>query len=296
MNDSFSYYHPAVNFYYFLFVIFCSMFFMHPAFLAANFIVSFVYSIVINGKKALKFNFFYCISLFLITSLINPLFNRRGANILFYAFGNPVTMQSVIYGIFTAMIFVSVIWWFSSYNVIMTSDKFVYLFGRLMPSISLVITMVLRLIPRYKTQIKAITSAQKCVGMDLSSGSFIQRAKNGTKIISVLTSWAMENSIDTADSMKARGYDAATGRTFFSNYRLTKRDIRTLSLMAMLSIIIISGQIFGAGQISFFPEIVISNLNFYSAAVYLSYFLFCMLPLIIDAGEGLSWKFSISKF
>lgn len=51
----------------------------------------------------------------------------------------------------------------------------------------------------------------------------IKRAKHGIKIMSILVTWALENAIDTADSMKDRGY-GLPGRTAFSIYRFDRRD------------------------------------------------------------------------
>lgn len=59
---------------------------------------------------------------------------------------------------------VTVITWFSCCNVVMTSDKFVYLFGKLIPALSLILSMTLRFVPRFTAQIKVVTQAQRCVG------------------------------------------------------------------------------------------------------------------------------------
>ena len=97
--------------------------------------------------------------------------------------------------------FVSVLLWFSCSNAVMTSDKLTYLFGRIIPSLSLIFSMVLRFVPRFKTQIQVISNAQKCIGRGVDEGSILTRAKNGIKILSMLTTWALENGITTADSM-----------------------------------------------------------------------------------------------
>jgi hypothetical protein len=43
----------------------------------------------------------------------------------------------------------------------MTSDKFVYLFGEIIPALSLIFSMVLRLVPRLKAQSRVIANARK---------------------------------------------------------------------------------------------------------------------------------------
>jgi energy-coupling factor transport system permease protein len=71
--------------------------------------------------------------------------------------------------------------------------------------------MSLRLIPRMKRRVIAIASAQKTIGNDVFAGGLKVRLKNGIKILSALTTWSLENSIETADSMNARGYGRRAG-------------------------------------------------------------------------------------
>jgi len=291
MSNSFKRFHPIVNFYYFMVVIFFSMFFMHPIFLLISLISSFIYSVALKGKKAVKFNILYMLPLLIITALINPAFNHQGVTILFYLKGgNPITFESIIYGIAAAMMFISIILWFSCYNEIMTSDKFIYLWGRIIPGISLIISMVLRFVPKYKAQIKSISNGQKCIGRDISNGNIITRAKNGIRILSIMTTWALENAIETADSMKSRGY-GLKGRTSFSIFRFDRRDKITFSTMIILTVIILIGAWLGENRIKFFPSIKMIPISGFSILVYISYFLLCISPVILDFKEDIKWKY-----
>ena len=290
MNREFELFHPLVNFYYFFSVIIFSMFFMHPVFLIISLISSFIYSVMLNGKSAVKFNILYMIPLLIVTAIINPMFSHEGVTIIgYFNTGNPITLESIVYGICAAAMFISVILWFSCYNAIMSSDKFIYLFGRIIPSLSLIFSMVLRFVPRYKAQIKVISNAQRCIGKDISSGNIIQRAKNGMKILSIMMNWALENSIETADSMKSRGY-GLKGRTSFSNYTFEKRDKDVLTIMIVLTIIAISGAIKGENDIVFFPMIKVNSIELFSIIVYISYFLLCLTPVFIEIIENIKWK------
>ena len=204
MNE-FKTYHPIVNFVYFIFVIGFSCVFMHPVCLVISFFSSFIYSVVLKGKKVVKTNLIYMIPTLLFAALINPAFNHEGITIVGYLpSGNPLTFESIAYGIAAAIMIVSVICWFSCYTEIMTSDKFIYLFGRIIPSMSLIISMTLRFVPKFSAQLKVVTNAQRCMGRDVSNGSIIQRAKHGLLILSMMTTLALENAIETADSMKSR--------------------------------------------------------------------------------------------
>lgn len=290
MNREFELFHPFVNFYYFVSVIVFTMFFMHPVFLIISLLSSFIYSVILNGRKAVKFNILYMIPLLMVTSVINPLFSHQGVTILgYFNTGNPITLESIIYGISSAMMFISVIFWFSCYNAIMSSDKFIYLFGKIIPALSLIFSMVLRFVPRYKAQIKVISNSQRCIGRDISNGNIIERIKNGMKILSIMMTWALENSIETADSMKSRGY-GLRGRTSFSNYKFERRDKYTLGIMMSLTVVVIIGAINGENSIVFFPMIKTNSVSLFSIIVYLSYFLLCITPVLIEVMENIKWK------
>lgn len=290
MRNSFESFHPIINFYYFSVVILFSMFFMHPIFLLISITSAFIYSTMLNGKRAVKFNILYMMPLLIVTSVINPAFSHQGATIItYFKTGNPMTLESIVYGICAAIMFISVILWFSCYNAIMTSDKFIYLFGKIIPGLSLIISMVLRFVPRYKAQIKVISNAQKCIGRDVTNGNIIQKSRNGMKILSIMITWALENGIETADSMKSRGY-GLKGRTSFSNFRFDKRDKAVFSVMILLTFILIIGASNGENTIVFFPMIKIKEISLFSILVYISYTGLCLMPAIIDVVENIKWK------
>lgn len=92
----------------------------------------------------------------------------------------------MLYGAAAAVMLASVVLWFSSYNEVMTSDKFVYLFGRVIPALSLVLSMSLRFIPKFKAQMQTVSEAQACIGRDTKNGSVLRRVGNAVRIFSIL--------------------------------------------------------------------------------------------------------------
>lgn len=290
MKDAFSTYHPVVNFIYFTLVLVFAMFLMHPVCLALSFIAAFTYSLRLNGRRVLRFNLKYMLPLMLLTALLNPLFNHQGMTVITYlGTGNPLTLESILYGLAAAAMLVTVIGWFSCYNAVMTSDKFIYLFGRIIPSLSLLFSMVLRFVPRFKAQLKTVSAAQRCIGRDTSTGTLRQRARHAIAIISIMTTWALENAIETADSMKARGY-GLPGRTAFSIYHFERRDKQVLLLTLCLGVYVLIGAIYGSLGFSYFPALRYAPITPYSISVFIAYPLLLTLPLIIDRKEDARWK------
>ena len=176
-RDAFSGCHPAINFLYFALVLVFSMVFLHPVSLAVSLGSALAYAFRLKGGRAVKAGMKFLLPMMLLAALLNPAFNHEGITKLTYLRnGNPLTLESIIYGIAAAVMMVTVIIWFSCYNAVMTSDKFVYLFGRVIPSLSLILSMVLRFVPRFKEQIRVISNAQKCVGRDVSNGGASQHS------------------------------------------------------------------------------------------------------------------------
>jgi energy-coupling factor transport system permease protein len=289
-KDAFAGYHPTVSMLFFVLVMGFAMFLNHPVCLGISLICALIYSIYLRGKKAVRFNLIYMLPLLLMTILINPLFSHQGVTILAYLpDGNPLTLESIIYGVFAAFLLITIIAWFFCFNAVMTSDKFVYLFGRIIPALSLVLSMSLRFVPRFTAQIKITSNAQKCVGRDVSNGGILKRAKHGIKILSVMVTWALENAIETADSMKSRGY-GLPGRTAFSIYRFDKRDKKAMLFLLLCGSVILAGIVLGKLHFVYMPIMFGANFDVWQAGLFGLYFSLCALPIIINVKGDLEWR------
>lgn len=290
-QDSFSTYHPAINFFYFAGVIVLSMFFQHPVMQGISLIAGVIYACIVLGwRRALKFSLFAMLPILIITILFNPMFNHYGVTILgYFPNGNPITMESMIYGLVMGLTLITVMIWFASYNKVMTSDKFIYLFGRIIPSMSLIFSMVLRFVPMFKNQLKKISNGQKCVGRDISNGNLFEKISHGVKILSIMVTWALENAIESADSMRARGY-GLKGRTAFSLYRFDKRD----GILTAIMLFVIGGLALGLGLgygfVQYNPIFKIAPLNPMGIMTYGFYAAFCMAPIVVDLIDEIRWK------
>lgn len=293
-GDTFSGYHPFINLFYFAAVIGFAMYFTHPVCLAVSLLCALTYSVYMNRKKAVRFTLLYMLPMLIVTALLSPAFNHQGATILAYLpSGNPLTLESVLYGIAAASMLITVITWFSCFNEVMTSDKFVFLFGRIIPALSLILSMALRFVPRFIAQAKIISNAQKCIGRDMSSGGLLKKMKHGVRILSIMVTWALENAIETADSMKCRGY-GLPGRTAFSIYRFDKRDGFALLYILVCALVIISGSAAGVYRFRYYPTVK-GEWTGATILVFTAYFALGAFPLLINAKEEIVWRRMASK-
>ena len=287
----FSRFHPALLFAFLLGAIGFSVMIRHPAYLVAGAVSALCLCWSVNGRKLWK-TLLLLLPVFVVLSVINPLFNIMGEHPLFFTWwGSPYTAEALLYGVCLAGMVVTMMLWFSCYNALMTEEKFTYLFGNLIPSLALLLTMVFRLIPNLFRKTRQIAQARKGIGKGAQEGNGLRgRAEDGMTVLSALTSWALEGSVVTADSMNSRGYGVGK-RTSFQRYRWSTEDIVTAVVLAVLFALTVIGLLRGSGQADFVPTLRIAPPDWGVAA----YFLFLMTPTFLNWKEKLTWNILRSR-
>ena len=293
--DRFSKYHPLVNFLYFALVIGFSMALNHPLAQGISLVCAIIYAVQTEGKRAVVFTLKWCLPVMLLTAFVNPAFSHEGVTVLLYfPTGNPLTLESILYGLSAGVMIASVMLWFLNFNRVITSDKFIYLFGRIIPAMSLVLSMTLRFIPKFKAQLASVVDAQKSIGRDASEGSLWHRTKIAVTVLSVMVTWALENAIETADSMRSRGY-GLPGRTAFSIYRFDDRDKLALLYLGFCGVYLLCGSVVSAFGFRYFPSIRFVDMNAVTLSFQFVYLIMCIMPVALNWAEERKWKAIHSK-
>ena len=286
-SDGFSRCHPLTNFLFFLGAIGFAVVIQHPVYIAVSVICGGIYYVLLKGRKGLGM-IGGLVPVFLALAAVNPLFNQYGDHILFTIFGRLYTLEALLYGMAIAGIFCAMLLWFSCYSIVITSDKFVCLFGSLIPALSLLLVMVLRLIPNLMAKAAQIAGARRCVGKGAGDQSTAkEKIGDGMNVLSALTDWALEGSIVTADSMRSRGYGSAK-RTSFRIYRMT-----TLDKLLLAAVVVLAALVIGLGGMgaTYTPQLKIEAPGVGLAA----YCLYLLLPILLDVQEELQWKIARSR-
>jgi energy-coupling factor transport system permease protein len=290
---AFSDYHPFVLMAYFSGVTALTMFTMHPVFLGLSFLGAAACFAMLSGRRVFLSNTGFYIPVFILIAATNPLFSHNGETILFFLNDNRVTVEAVIYGVAIAFMLTAVIFWFKCYSEVMTSDKFIYLFGKTVPKLSLVLSMALRFTPLFARQVKRINKTQKTLGLYAGNG-FADKLAGGVRVFSSILTWSLENAVDTADSMKARGY-GLPGRTHFSLFKFTKRDAAMLIIIAVSILAVLAGIIAGEVFFKYYPVITGLNKSAFAAITYIFFAAVSFIPYAVEVKESLKWKYLISK-
>lgn len=287
--DAFSKCHPAVNFVFFLGAIVSAVLVQHPAYLLAGVCSGGLYVCLLQGRRAWK-ALLGMVPIFLLLTAINPLFNTYGQTVLFHCFGRPYTLEALYYGAAVAAIFVEMLLWLSGCTAVLTSDKFTSLFGNLIPALSLLLVMVLRMIPNLMRRARQLRGARSSIGRG-GQDSLKGKLHEGMTLLGALTSWALEGSVVTADSMRSRGY--GTGRhTTFMIYTMTSTDWLLLVLQLVLLALTMA---FGNVCAEYTPELLIAPLSGMAAVGYAAYCAYLLLPTALHIKESIQWHISISR-
>lgn len=285
----YSTYHPVPLFTYFISIIVISMFITNPVMIALSLVGGVIFIATITTFKCFIKDMMFYVPFFILIALTNPLFSHNGVTPLFFLNGNAITLEAILYGVDMAAMIVAVIYWCKCYSIIVDSEKFIYLFGKAIPKLSLVLSMALKFIPMFKRQHKKIKQAQTTLGY-YTNDSYFDRIKNSLRIYSCLITWSLEMSQETALSMKMKGY-GLKGRTHFNNYKFTNKDKLLLIVVVLMDVVTFIGMVSKNIHFAFYPQITKLSFDAGEMITYGAFLILAFTPGIIEIKENLKWKY-----
>lgn len=322
-----------------------TMFSMHPLLIVLSFAGGLAYGACVRGWRTQALSLRWQLPVVLVIGLVNPLFVSMGSTELFDLFGRPVYAESLLYGCAMAGLFVASAQWFGIGSAMLSYDKVLGLLGNVVPTVALMVSMTMRLVPRFVRQGRTIAAVQdvalSCMGFgcapseggvsasgeasasapgevgasmpeevgasipgearasmlgetgasatapgrrheparflrarrlsdrvtgcpsdrmpvrlsDRVTGCPSNRVKGRLRQSSVLMGWAMEDSLETADAMRARGWGACRQRTTYLPYRFTLRDAAVLLVLTVAAAVCIWASWTATNAYEFYPRL-----------------------------------------
>lgn len=277
--------HPVCRLIYFLSAVIITLCFMQPFMLCCSLAGAFVWRCLQVGARRAARNFALVLPLGLLAALINPLFNHRGATIVFYfPWGNPFTWESFVYGLLAALMIMSVLLWSLCFKDCFGSDALHAVMGKRLPRLALFFSLVFGFIPRLHEDMRAIDAAKRGIGEGVRGQGLKARLRYGAELFSSLLDRELDRSFDSAAQLAAGGY-ALQPRGFYTLFRFARAD--ALCLCCMAAALLLMFALGGMTQPVFFPVLRFSLPNAAGAAGCL---LFYTLPLLWHLYEVLKWK------
>ncbi|MDD6568869.1 MAG: energy-coupling factor transporter transmembrane component T [Eubacteriales bacterium] len=282
--DKFSNFNPKVCFLFFVFTVLIILLNFNPIFLCVSLLSGVIYNAMLQGKKTFKTFFTFLLPFTLLVGIFNMAFTSYGVDILFSISNKNFTAEGLSYGLCQGVMFSSVIVWLSSYSYVLSSDKFMSVFSKLAPNLTLVLTMTLSFIPRLRKNAQEINDARLNVNTNQS------KFKKSLDNFSSLVSMTLEESIEVSDTMRARNFNSS--RKPYSKYRFNLDDGIVLLVLLALSISCIVLNSLDKAEFIFDPEIKMLS---FSPIFLILYTIYMFLPVIINISEGIKWHFLKQK-
>ena len=282
-------YHPAVLLAYYVSVLLFSMFTVHPLVILFSFTGAVSYLFAIDRKRRVLKDLWFYLFLFLLIAAANPLVSHNGVTPLFFLNGQAVTLESLLYGVVLAFMLSAVLAWFGSFNRVVTSEKILFLLGKVSPKLSIVLSSALRFLPLLRRKAGEIRSAGKAVGL-YASESWWGRVRSGLSTVSALVTWSLEQAVETGVSMKARGF-RLKGRTHFSAFRFSGKDLAVLIFILAADAIVFTALGTGSLQFAFYPRIALEAPGVLAVISLAALLLLFLLPAALEIGENIKWRY-----
>ena len=275
--DRFSKYNPKAAFSFFLFEILLTIVIFNPILLAVSFVSAFAYKLKLDGRAAFLYLLKFILPMILLVMVFNFAFSHYGMTVLFVFREMNFTAESLFYGFTQGLLLGCVMMWFSCYSRVITAERFIAVFGRIIPNTALIFSMVLSFIPRLRKNAGEISDARQLVNSE-------SKLKKSINNFSALITMTLEESIETADSMKARGYNK--GRSIYLKYCFSLKDLFLLVFTFIAGTVLLVFKGMGYLDFLFDPVIKMDRLSIWAVIIFA---VLSLLPVIIDFLEDMRW-------
>ena len=286
-------YHPAALLAYFAAVLLIAMFAGSPLTAALALAGGLCFAATMTTAKEKLADLTFYLPLVLLVTVTNPLFSHNGVTPLFFLNGRAVTLEAILYGAGLGVTLWAVLLWCRCWSRIMTSEKLLYLFGRVIPKLSLVLSMALRYVPLLRRQAKKLERAQQVLGL-YASERYFDRLRSKLAVYSGLVGWSLENAVEVSRSMKARGY-GLKGRTAYANYHFTRRDAALLTFSLCAAGLYLTAGVLGYGSFTYYPALSGIDTRPLALAGEAAFAALAFAPFLIEGRQTLQWNFCKSK-
>lgn len=265
--------HPAVGFLYLLGVLGITAFAGSPVVVLESLFGAALLAAISGRLRGIG----WTAAVALTAALANFLFVHNGATALFFVGDMAFTLEALAYGAFTGVMLAAVCLWGNNAVRYVTSDKYIWLFGRILPAAGLVLSCAIRFIPMFVRRTREFIAVQRCTTV-----------RGYLRAFSASVGYSAEQAMDSALSMRARGYGTAR-RTSFSLYRFTGGTAAALAVTVFLGAGCAALMISGAGAFWFYPAVSGIRTRLPDILLYCVSGVFFLLPSAVVVRENVQY-------
>lgn len=223
--------HPLVLALFVVAVVATTMCAFQPVFAAISLAGALVCAFVVSGAQRTWGMLRWLLPLFAVVCLANPVFSHMGATPLAQVGPLTIRLESLAFGACMGMLLLSSMLWLWLASDVLSLDRLLALGGGLMPTVGLMASMVIRLVPQLLRRGGRVRAARAACSGAGRGGNPVQE---GARLSGILLSWSLEDSVERSDAMRARGWAAGQRRTQYLPWRMTTGDVVRLVCLLVL--------------------------------------------------------------
>lgn len=253
--------HPVVAAVYFAAVIGIGTLVTQPVFVAISVAGALLFGTCLQGALSTARRLRWQLPMVALVCLANPLFSHSGATVV--ATLGPVTvrLEALAYGLCMGGSLVSMLQWVSDAACVLTEDRLLELSGSRLPVVSTMVSMAIQLVPQLRRRYGVVSSTRSactCAQAPAVEGPAVAPGKGASRmgyvnVSTVLMAWAMEDSVERADAMRARGWEVGGPRSRYRLQTLRVRDVVLATAVGSLALACALLAWVAQSQWSFYP-------------------------------------------
>lgn len=276
--------HPAASAVLVCGVVLATMLVVQPVCVGLSLVGALACSLVVRGAAATLRGLRWQLPLLALVCLANPLFVGQGTTLLAQWGPVRVCAESLAYGATMGCLMVASVLWLECAARILTQDRLWDLSARSLPVTALVASMAAHLVPQLMRRSQTV---RQTLAACTASGQTAPQGQAGRVAVSgVLLGWALEDSLERSDAMRARGWGAREMRTRYRRVRMGAGDVAALVVLVPLVALALALGLVAAGQWAFYPTM--PHLVVWWG--YVPYGLLMALPAVAELVGWLRWE------
>ena len=232
-------------------------------------------SLVARGAAATVRGLAWQLPLLVLVCLLNPFFSASGSTLLLKVGPRSVYLESLAYGATMGALLVATVLWFEDAAAVLTQNRLLALAGRRARSVPLVASMAAQLVPQMLGRARSVRAAARAC---TAAGPRPPARDELLRTSTMLLSWSLEDSLERADAMRARGWESGSPRTRYRPERFRARDAVAAAGIAALLALGAAGAWAACSSWEFYPRM--SGLAPWWC--YLPFALLALLPAVAE--------------
>lgn len=275
--------HAVVPVACFLAVTCLTMFCVQPVLVALSLAGALLFSALARGLRATASGLRWQLPMLALVCLANPLFSASGSTLLLSVGPVRVYLESLAYGACMGALMVSAVVWLEDAACVLTQDRLLALGHGRAASVSLLVSMASQLAPQLLRRSRGVRASLDACTAASAAPSPTARL---TRVTTQLMAWSLEDSLERADAMRARGWESGSPRTCYRPERLRGGDILAVCGIALLSALCAVLAVAACGQWRFYPAMPMLRAWW----GYVPYAVLMLLPSAAALAERLRWR------